>query len=105
MSRETHVTREFARRLRFFRWTLALVALSWVLTIFTFVIPLGGLFGLAPEMPAVFLGGSLILMIVLGVAMKRHRCPACGAVPVDEEGDVTLRAPENCRSCRVRLRA
>ena len=105
MSRETNVTREFARRLRFFRSTMALVALSWILTIFTYVIPFGGLFGLAPEMPAVFLGVSLILMIVLAVAMKRHRCPACGAVPVDEEGDVTLSAPANCRSCKVRLRA
>ena len=105
MSRETNVAQEFARRLRFFRWTLTLVALSWILTIFTYVIPLGGLVGLGPEMPAVFLGVSLILMIVLAVAMKRHRCPACGAIPVDEEGDVTLRAPANCRSCKARLRS
>ena len=95
---------EFARRLRLFRWTLTLVALSWLLTIFTYVIPLGGLIGLAPEMPAVFLGVSLILMIVLAVAMKRLRCPACGAVPVDEEGDLTISPPAHCRSCKVRLR-
>jgi len=81
------------------------MSLSWIVTIFTYVIPLGGLIGLGPEMPAVFLAISLILMIVFAFAMRRLRCPKCGAIPVDEEGDQTISPPVRCLSCGVRLRA
>ena len=97
MQDDAAVRREFSKRLRDVRWGVAIVLGAFgVATVSMAILP--------SPWPTLLGFAAVVLCLPLCVIFVRFRCPACGALPVDEEGDQTLAPLPNCRSCGVRLR-
>ena len=92
------IIREFGRRYAAFRWSMAIVLLTFAVAGLSIV-------ALPAPWPTVIGFTGMALMLPFAVVSFRYRCPACGASPVDDEGDQTIKAPPTCRNCGVRLRA
>src|SRR5690349_23095646 len=90
------IIREFRRRHAAFRWSFAIV-------LFTFAAAAISIVALPSPWPTTIGFIGVALMLPFAIVWVRYRCPACGAPPVDEEGDQTIRTPTTCRNCGARL--
>ena len=93
---DSSVAREFARRVRALRWGMGIV-------LATFATATVSMATLPAPWPTVLGFTAMVLTIPLAVIWYRYRCPACGAVPVDGEGQPTLNRPSRCHACGVSL--
>ncbi|HET7436326.1 MAG TPA: hypothetical protein VFN10_16570 [Thermoanaerobaculia bacterium] len=97
MQDEAAVRREFSKRLRAVKWGVGSVLGAFAVAAISMAV-------LPSPWPTLLGFAAMVLCLPLCVIFVRFRCPACGARPVDEEGDQTLAPLPKCRSCGVRLR-
>jgi hypothetical protein len=91
------VADEFQRRTRSYHRVVITAIASWTLPCIAAAFESGLGFFLT-------LLFALVMLLVLGFFSSRYRCPACGAKPVDDEGDETWQPPAQCRGCGASLR-
>lgn len=89
---------EFGRRHRTMKRALLAVACMFGVA----AIGIAALPGWWPFLPFT---AAVFLLVTFYRANSRYRCPACGAKPVDEEGDETWTPPATCVKCGARLTA
>lgn len=90
------VIEEFGRRRRRYHVAMLAAVLAWVL-------PFAASKLLVPVWIVVAVAVACAVTAWFATTSRRYRCPACGAKPVDEEGDETFARPKRCSTCGVRL--
>jgi hypothetical protein len=96
------VVLEFGRRHRAMKRTLLLAVGAWGAVVAS--VPAVSI-QMAPSwLPYPLTAMAVILLVPFYQANSRYRCPACGAKPVDKEGDETWTLPALCVKCGARLR-
>jgi DNA-directed RNA polymerase subunit RPC12/RpoP len=90
------VVRTFQRRARAQRWGIVVFFVIFAAAVLSMWL-------LPSPWPHLLMFAAMMSFIPLMVIMVRYRCPACGAKPVDEEGDDVWN-PDKCSNCGVRLR-
>ena len=88
------IIEEFGRRQKRMKKRTLFLALA------AFAIAIASIPILPTPYPHVLVLTAMLFLIPFGKANRRYRCPACGARPVDEEGDdVMFPPPSKCRKC------
>lgn len=93
----TSVATDFRKRQRAYRVWMLVAVLAWIV-----IVPLSALGRIALLLA---FANAVACLVAFALASRRYRCPACGAKPVDREGDETWALDAKCRACGVELRA
>lgn len=95
------VALEFGRRHRAMKRALLVAVVAWAAAVAS--VPAVSVRVVPNWLPYPVTAMAIALLVPFYAANRRYRCPACGARPVDEQGDETFKPPRTCTKCGARL--